>query len=387
MPIEQHSAISKVASSKPLSTIQPAIAGIDGIASELVPADWPRSLAEFADPRRDEPIIGLHILSFSDTTLVVLRFSHLLMDGGGIGSFLSAWSSVVAGVQEIMPLIGAREDPLDHYRLSKDYGVPFVLADQIVDGAALMPMSQSEGIHQSGDVEWDTSSPGSGWRVISLSDAAISSLLQEAHRSAATVNGRQIFISEDDVIAAWFFRTVAKTVAATRPMNNYRVYDMRRRLHVFKPDAAYIQNAFGLIWSIGSSAGEIAETSLGTLAVMLRESLQQQTTQDQVVAAMGQRQNAISPLCGDPRGLFLMVNSWDRMNIYQNADFSPALVTGFAPSAGKPDMVEFDFGVGTAPGPTVTWSGKDAHGTRHGITFLSNVMWPGVEAEIQRLGC
>ena len=391
MPIAQHSSISKIATSKASSTVQPAIADIDGIHTDLVPSGWPRSLAEFVEPHRDEPVIGLHILSFSDTTLVVLRFSHLLMDGGGIGSFLSAWSSVVAGAQEIMPLVGASEDPLDHYRLSEDYSEPFVLADQKVNGAALMPMSKSEDAQQA-DAEWDISSPETCWKVISLSKAAISSLVEEARASIPTVNGSQPFISEDDVIAAWFFRTIARTVAATRAMNNYRVYDMRRRLPIFKSDAAYIQNAFGLIWSIGSSAGEIATTSLGPLAVTLRQSLQQQTSQNQVVAAMGQRDNAISPLYGDPTGLFLMVNSWIRMNIYQNADFSPAMID-HAPStghssdtAGKPDVVDFDFGLGSAPGPTVTWCAKDAHGTWHGITFLSNIMWPGVEAEMQRLG-
>ncbi|KFA60179.1 hypothetical protein S40285_09788 [Stachybotrys chlorohalonatus IBT 40285] len=84
------------ATGKPTCAIQPAIADIDKIATGLVLPDWPRSLAEFAIPQRDEPIIGLHILSFSDTTLVVLTFSHVLMDGGCIASFFSAWSSVVA---------------------------------------------------------------------------------------------------------------------------------------------------------------------------------------------------------------------------------------------------------------------------------------------------
>ncbi|KFA47941.1 hypothetical protein S40293_09126 [Stachybotrys chartarum IBT 40293] len=365
IPIAQHSSFSNIATSKPTSAIQPAIADSDNIATGLVPPDWPRSLAEFTNPQRDEPIIGLHIVSFSDTTLVVLMFSHILMDGAGIAAFLSAWSSVVAGAQKIMPLIGAREDPLDVFRLSKDYGAPFVLADQKVDGAALMPMSLSEDT-QPPDADWDISLPGTRWRVISLSRAAASSLVQEACESMPTVNGSPPYVSEDDVVSAWFFRTIARTVAPTRAMNNYRVYDMRRRLPVFQSNAAYIQNAFGLIWTIGSSAGDIATASLGQLAVALRESLQQQTSQNQVVAAMRQRKDGISPLYGDPTGLFLMVNSWDRMKIYQNTDFSAALMANSIPSVGdrsntarQPDVADFDFGLGSAPGPTVTWSGKD----------------------------
>jgi hypothetical protein len=250
-----------------------------------------------------------------------------------------------------------------------------------------MPHSKDEGAIQS-DPEWDVSSPETRWGMISLSKAAIASLRQEARESIPILNGSQAFVSEDDVISAWFFRTVARTVTGTRAMNNYRVYDMRRRLSVFKPDGAYIQNAFGLVWSIGSSASEIVTASLGQLAVTLRESLQQQTgSEQQVVAAMGQRDNAISPLYGDPTGLFLMVNSWDKMNIYQRANFSAAVMAGHTDSgAGQPALVDFDFGLGSAPGPTVTWCGKDAHGTWHGVTFLSNIMWPGLKAEIRRLG-
>lgn len=165
-----------------------------------------------------------------------------------------------------------------------------------------------------------------------------------------TVNGSPPYVSEDDVVSAWFFRTIARILAPDRAMNNYRVYDMRRRLSVFTSDAAYIQNAFGLIWSLGSSAGDIATASLGKLSVGLRESLQQQTSQDQVIVAMRQRKDGISPLYGDPTGLFLMANSWDRIKIYQNTDFSPTLIAGSIPGVGdrfdttnQPDVVNLDF--------------------------------------------
>ncbi|KAL2073064.1 hypothetical protein VTL71DRAFT_10388 [Oculimacula yallundae] len=392
MLIGQHATISQIATSTNVSAIQPSIGDIEGIQSELVPQDWPRTLADFTNVQGDEPILGLHIISFSDVTIMVLRFSHVLMDGGGMGSFFTAWSSVMAGELNIMPLLGANQDPLDEIRLSTEYSTPFVLANQKINNSALMPGLSSEIVQQL-DPDWDSASSETRWRMISLSQKATVSLVKEAHDSLPKGDGSPPFISEDDITSAWFYRTIARTVQESRAMNNYRVYDLRNRLDVFKPDAAYIQNVFGLVWTLGLSAGEIATASLGQLAISLRESIKQQTCPEQAIAAMKEREDGVSPLYGDPEGLCSMVNSWDQMKMYQIADFSPAVVEDSAAgaseetgAAGRPDLIDFDFGLGQAPGPTVTWSGKDVYGTRHGITFLSSVMWPGFEEELQRLG-
>jgi hypothetical protein len=343
------------------------------------------------DAERDEPILGLHVLSFTDATIVIMAFCHVMMDGGGLESLLQAWSDVLHGNKEaVKPMEGARVDPLDSVRKAYDSREACVLANQKIDLASLMP---EDGAAPPSDPDWDTSSPESRWRTLSLSPSGLATLKREASDTQPTRNGSPAFFSEDDVVTAWIARSVARMYPAARPVNMMRLYDLRRRLPVFKPGAAYIQNAYQMAWNLFPSAGELADASLGEIAARLREELVSQTSEAQAVAAMAEREGGNTPLFGNPVGAFFTLNSWVRMNLYERADFTPAIVGAEksrevkAMPLGRPEFIDFDFALGGAPpGPNVISSGKDATGTRHAMAFLSNVMWPKLEAELQRLG-
>lgn len=171
-----------------------------------------------------------------------------------------------------------------------------------------------------------------------------------------------------------------------------RVYDFRTRLSVFKPETAYLTNATGMAWTLRPSAGELVRCPLGQLAATLRADLAQQTTPEQIVASFRYREEANWPFYGDPNGSFILANSWHKTKMYQVADFSPAILPDddrgeSCAAPARPYMIDFDIALGgPPPGPTLTWSGVDDLGTRHGMVYLSNTMWPAVEAELQRLG-
>lgn len=342
------------------------------------------------DPERDEPILGLHVLSFTDATLVVLGFSHVMMDGTGIESLLTAWSNVLHGREDtVAPLGGVYEDPLDAIRERNGPVEPFVLADQKIELASLMP---EDGTPPS-DPDWDTSSPESRWRTISLSAQAISTLVQEATESAPVVNGSKIFVSEDDTVTAWLVRTVAGMLPQARPINTMRLYDMRRRLPILDASSVYIQNLYQMAWTLFPCAGDLANLPLGKVASQLRGSLLAQTSEDQVIASMLERDSGNTPLYGSPAGAFFTLNSWVKMEIYQRADFTPAVMeegksrNDKLVPPGQPNFVDFDFALGGAPpGPNIISLGKDASGARHAMAFLSNAMWPKMDAALRRLG-
>lgn len=312
-----------------------------------------------------------------------------MMDGGGIESLLHAWSQVLHGKKDsVAPLGGVSKDPLDAIRESSNPVESFALSDEKIELASLMP---EDGAAPPADPNWDTSSPESRWRTISLSPQAIASMYAESTESAPIVDGKKFFVSEDDTITAWVIRTVAGTYPEERPINTMRLYDMRPRLPVFEKNTAYVSNVYQMAWALFPSAGDMAKAPLGEIAAKLRSALLAQTTEPQVIASMAERDSGDTPLYGSPAGAFFTLNSWVKMKIYQRADFTPAVVDSRGEDkvipAGQPEFVDFDFALGGAPpGPNMISSGKDARGARHAMLFLSNTMWPKMEAALERLG-
>lgn len=180
----EHPLVSKLAKQTSPSRIQQVIAGIDGIEGVLVPDGWPKTLAECTDPSRDEPILGLHVLSFKNATILVLRVFHLLTDASGIAALLTAWSAVLAGDHDkVLPLGGVAEDPLDPLRASDNEDVEFCLAKHKTNVDFKTVSSQCQ------DPDWDITSPETGWRMLSLSKRAVACLVQEANDSTPTMRG------------------------------------------------------------------------------------------------------------------------------------------------------------------------------------------------------
>ena len=388
MPIDSHPVFSQLAQAAPtVSRVQPAIAGFpEDILSILVPQGWPRTLQDYVDPERDEPIFGLHVMTFTDATLVVLKYSHVIMDGGGRGPLMKAWSNILHGRRDLVPPVGGtRKDPLDPIRERGEPAEPYVLRNKRIELAALMP---EDGKAPPSDPDWDTSSPESRWRTISLSPDALTSIVSEARNTVpVATDGSKSFVSEDDIVTAWLARTIAGMLPEGRPINAMRIYNMRNRVPVFDPGTVYIQNAFQMVWTLFPSAGETANAPLGDVAAQLRAALAEQTSEAQAIASMAERDAGVTPLYGSPAGVFFTFNNWAQIKLYQIIDLSPAVIESRTAGGGLPDLIDFDFSLGGAPpGPNIISSGKDASGARHAMAFLSNVMWPKMEDALAKFG-
>ncbi|KAL1871069.1 hypothetical protein Daus18300_004814 [Diaporthe australafricana] len=147
----------------------------------LIPPEWPQSMSDLTDSKGDHPILGLHVMSFDDATIVVLNYSHVLMDGGGSSAFMEAWTNVVNGRQaDVAPLPGAWSDPVDPIRqdINQNDAEPFVLQDRGIDMGDFLPDDKAAKVQ---DPLWDMSSPESRWRTICITSRAAELILMEAY--------------------------------------------------------------------------------------------------------------------------------------------------------------------------------------------------------------
>lgn len=86
-----------------------AYTGPDFAHESLFAPGTPETLEEFID--RDLPLLGLHVTTCADVSLIELTWLHTVMDGAGQRELLAAWSPALAGrADEIRPVLGARDD-------------------------------------------------------------------------------------------------------------------------------------------------------------------------------------------------------------------------------------------------------------------------------------
>lgn len=356
-------------------------------------------MAHLTDQKEDYPILGLHVMSFEDATVVVLNYNHVLMDGGGFNALLKAWTNVVNGRQDnVVPLAGAWTDPLDLIRedIKQNGAEEFVLQDRVIDMGDFLPDDEGTTVQDPG---WDMSSPESRWRVICLTSRAADVILTQARDSLPPDS----FATEDDMIAGWVAKTVAGFLPATRPINLMRVYDLRRALTKagkLEPETAHVQNMYQMAWALIPEAKDLAGAPLGKIAVDLRSSLSEQTTIAQVRASIKARlDSGMTPLYGDPKGMIFTANSRVKNHDCRKIDFSGAVKRTCAAhgkgdvmdeerlvGAGMPDYVEALVQLpGPPPGPNFIQGTIDRNGNRTIFTFLSSAMWPKMEEVLKQL--
>ncbi|USW58455.1 Putative transferase [Septoria linicola] len=318
-----------VANTLPQATKAPSIhAGPDKFQMFAARQDAPNKLADFLD--KDQPLLSLHISSFNDATLVGLSWPHLLMDVMGQQALLRGWSSVLAGRKSaVPPCIGAREDtiaeiadsttsPIEEYALGKQK-------------MSVLGMIQF-GARFAWDMMWNSNVET---RTVCIPASAMNCLLKEASDSIseAATNGKQPFVSEGDVLTAWFARAVASSLARPRPVTILHALNARFRLSSLKnSQGIYIQNM--AVAAFSYLTADLARGLLGPAALQNRNGLLEHATEAQVLAGLRElrQQHELKPgvdpniICGDPNAVLMPFTNWTRAELYEAADFSAAFM-------------------------------------------------------------
>jgi hypothetical protein len=365
-----------------------------------VPEDNPKTPADYL--KGDVPQISLHITSFTDATLIGLSWPHTLMDVMGQQALLHAWSLVINDKDSEVPaVLGAREDAVQQ-----------VLEDARANSKASEPLAlQSQRLTTFGMIGFGLRfawgllrEPAAEEHGMCLKRQDIDAMVREAQAdldAATPAGGERPFVSEGDVLTAFFVRALARALPSPRPIIALHALNLRFRIPSFaKAAGVFLQNmAIGAFLLLGASG---ATGSLGDVALANRKCLAEQATESQALAYLnevfpqpGIQKPALDParlLFGPSDGLLVPFTNWTRANFAKTADFLGAVVKAGDTSESRKNppgtLVHHHASsmvVSAGAKNVFVLLGED-HASNHWITAsLLPMTWVSIEREILRL--
>ncbi|KAM0519007.1 hypothetical protein ACHAPE_003998 [Trichoderma viride] len=285
----------------------------------------------------DHPQFALHVVNFTDGTLVSISFSHLTSDLAGLMAIMNAWQLVLAGKQEeVPPFKGLYEDSMASLYKAQATE-PYVLADKQLSGWKLAAF----GLRLMFDSWWN--SPVDS-RLLCVPKKTMDAFVQAARDQVPqTVDSSNDgssprFVSENDIVVALATKATAQNLPPSRPITVLQAVDPRSRVKsVFDQNAAYVCNAPAAAFVFCSSQ-EAVDKSISELALEGRKALQSQVTEEQMKAVGGLVAKAMAatgnpPVFGERNSLLLVSTNWTKAAFLEKIDFSPAIVK--SPESGR----------------------------------------------------
>ncbi|KAI0164004.1 hypothetical protein GGR57DRAFT_498096 [Xylariaceae sp. FL1272] len=317
-----------LASRLPKASAKPAVLGDpEEFKSLMRRKDGPTCIEDYL--YRDEPQLSMHVVCFEDATLVSLGWPHTFLDAMGRRELFQAWIAVLEGRDDdVKPLHGVYEDPLKSFGLAPKE--QYILADRVVAGwnkvvfiarfiFELMWHSQEE------------------TRIVCLPAAHAQKLRAMAIADLETLyEGEESkpFLSEGDVISAWFTRLVVQQMespSSERTIEIMNAFGLRSVLakDLLPSDYAYVANAVLGVYAL-VSAKDILTKPLGIVAAAVRRSIVEQGTREQLEARrvidLASMEKTGSPsLFGDGQMKLIIFSNWTKARFFEN-DFSAAVV-------------------------------------------------------------
>ncbi|TFA97854.1 hypothetical protein CCMA1212_010378 [Trichoderma ghanense] len=326
MRMAEHPEASKLPSSSDRLTTFPSPRNYQSLA--LGPGA-PRCVDDYL--YADIPLYALHVVNFTDGTLVSISFNHVISDLAGLMAVMNAWQLVLAGKPEaVPPFKGFYKDSMAGLYKAQP-SEKYVLADKQLTGWRLAAF----GLRLIFDSWWNSPIHS---RLVCIPEKTMDALVQAARdqipRSAETssaAGSSSSFISENDIIVALFMKTMAHSLAPNRSIMALQAVDPRNRAKsVFEQDAAYVCNAPSAAF-VQCSSREAVDMSVGELALEGRKTLLSQLTEGQMkaVAALAYESmlsNGNPPVFGDSDMAFLVFSNWSKAAFLEKVDLSPAVV-------------------------------------------------------------
>lgn len=351
--------------------------------------DAPKTLNDYLT--RDVPQLCLHIVSFTDSTLISISLPHTLTDGTGGGQIYQSWALALQGRDdEIPPFHGYNHDPLATF--GETTSEPYIHANRLVTGWRKWPFV----FYQLYDAwRYRTAS-----RIVCVPGAFLAEQRKKAiEEIRADTGDDKAFVSDNDVLTAWFTRLAVsgfpknsnKTV---RVMNAFKLATVLGNDHL--PSAkAYISNAATEMYAF-LTVRDFFTKPLSYAAYAVRRSMMEGGTREQVEALAGVKKQCLVqsghtwPIFGDASMEMMSYSNWTKGKYFET-DFSAAIVREGLPRAtraetpGFASLVQFN-----------AWSskfdlrnivpimGKDAAGNYWLQGPLRDVVWNRIDRELKR---
>ncbi|KAF8848132.1 hypothetical protein BDZ45DRAFT_754153 [Acephala macrosclerotiorum] len=367
------------ASRLPKPSTQPSIVGDpDEFRSLFQPETGPVKLDDYLFT--DRPQLGLHIVSFNDKTLVCLFWPHTLMDAMGKRALLDAWTLMLQGrAGDIVSPQGGSDgvDPLSE--LGKHPTESHKLAGQRLSlfGLAQYGISNILDFYRSQEN-----------RVVCVPASFVTKLHETALKCVAAGNQKPLFLSEGDILCAWWTRLAISHL----PHDSQRIIVLNNAYSLRAPLAAdllpsgsvYVSNAIGFL-NVLLPACEVFEKPLSYVASMIRNSIKELGTRDQVeafAAMWRESQGKLPPFFGD-RGMHMITfSNWSKARLFET-DFSAAVIKPGKESRkpGTPSYIQNNqFGLILPNGFPII--GKDAEGNYWLSGYMNKGHWGRIEEQL-----
>ncbi|KAF4815652.1 Transcriptional regulator sdnM [Colletotrichum siamense] len=401
MSIREHSVASKLPHLQPKDDKRPTVMGDTDSYLSLMrrPDNPPLSLNDYLTS--DAPQLGLHIISFSDATLVTLYWPHTLFDAFGKKALLDAWVLMLQGGDgEIPSPYGGDAPGVDFDPLAK-FGChptePYKLRSQLMSSLSLGAWAIGNLFEFVGKQET---------RVVrvpklfldKLANDAMTELQDGSHESNTTS-----FLSEGDVLCAWWTKIAtahlpknASTRRRTLVLNN--AYSLRKALggetgllplkstDSSKMDAPYLSNAVGFINVVGTMA-DVFDKPVGYMASRIRIAIKELGTTPQVEAAAAlvrSNKMKLPPFFGDKSMHMITYSNWTKTDLF-NVDFSSAIKaqdSGNKQRRGRPVYIQNNQAGFGLPNAFVI-IGRDLDGNYWLSGYMSQGLWAKMEASFE----
>ncbi|KAF7588670.1 hypothetical protein BBP40_005421 [Aspergillus hancockii] len=283
------------------------------ISSVFMSADCPRRIEDWL--YSDCPQLVIEVVLFGDATLLTVTFLHTLMDAMGLASFMKAWTAVVNGQEDQVPIFQVvGEDPMARFT-NRTPATAYVNSSYLLTGFRLLIFFACYIF----ELIWHR---GQNKRVICIPGHYVNEMRDQALHELAVQNKGQLapFLSEGDVLLAWWLRALVRALkpSPNRLISTLNVFDIRSTALLESPSTniAYITNA-ALMSITFLRAHQILREPLSFVASHIRRSLAQQRTLPQIEACFAlqksiSRKNDHPPVFGESTSLLVVCTNWHR---------------------------------------------------------------------------
>ncbi|OQE25908.1 hypothetical protein PENFLA_c008G06415 [Penicillium flavigenum] len=345
--------------------------------------DSPRELADWI--YTDRPQLHIHASLFQDATLLTINYLHTFSDAISRTNFFEAWIAVLRGHEEEVPaFVPYDHDPL--YTLGKEAPrQSYRNLGRLLSGLSLVIF----GLRYMFEILWFPKLEEHPIRLPGRCvDQMRKTVLQELAITARRGTKRP-FVSEGDVVVAWWVRTMIKALKPTKDwtimvMNVFNVWNLFPEW--FPHGAAgLIGNLFFYSYTLLVANKVLQDTDLKYVASTNRKALMEHRTKQQVEAmTVIQRENfmKVAPVVGDSRLLFMAATNQHKAQYFET-DWSAAASAPGVPLSGRPHALgrpsyvnDIEYCRGYPTRNIVRIIGKDAGGDWHLLCKARAGAWP-----------
>ncbi|KAI9926244.1 hypothetical protein ASPWEDRAFT_174973 [Aspergillus wentii DTO 134E9] len=369
-----------LASQFPVSVEEPVLLDAFTDLSSLVDDTHPATKIEDWTST-DRPQLTVHVALFPDTTLLTVTLPHTFADAMGISTFLKAWTAVLRGQEDDVPVLNGFDDPLKPLN-EKTASETLSYASRLLSGLRFFIFV----FWYLFDLLWYRDE----MRTVCIPEAYVNKMRDDALTELQ--HSEDPFVSHGDILFAWWARTLMKSlrVSPDRPVTLLNVFETRS-IALQGEQPAWLSNMVFPSYTF-LRAGDCLDRPLSYTASKIRAALVAQRTKPQLEALMTQQRSTLQrtgnpPVFGEPNMLLLCCSNWHRGRFF-SVDFSAALASteGERETPRAPTQI---LCTGHANGLSIRNAGpiigQDGNGNWWMSFTVRKSAWGGVQKELDQL--